>query len=128
MEKTGCSTGLRLEHTVSKGKQISDLQPVKKNYVQLFPSLYISYNSDKNNIFGLSYGRRIERPNYSDMNPFQFFLDQYTYRKGNPFLTPQFSHNVEFSHNFKGKLNTTLNFTETTDIINDILKQNNETR
>jgi hypothetical protein len=57
------------------------------------------------------------------MNPFQYFLDQYTYRQGNPNLTPQFTHNIEVSHNYRGALNTTLNYTYTTNIINDILKQ-----
>jgi hypothetical protein len=76
----------------------------------------------------LSYGRRIERPNYQDMNPFQYFLDQYTYRQGNPALLPQFTHNIELSHNFKGQLNTTLNYTNTTDILNDILKQDDNTK
>ena len=128
MKKWGVQTGLRLEHTSSNGKQVTAAEPVKRDYVQLFPTLYVSFTANKSNNFGLSYGRRIERPNYRDMNPFQFFLDQYTYQKGNPYLTPQFSHNVEFSHNLKGRLTTTLNFTETTDIINDILKQNNETK
>ena len=128
LKKWGVQTGLRLEHTSSSGKQITDAAPVKRDYAQLFPTMYISYAANKNNNFGLSYGRRIERPNYRDMNPFQFFLDQYTYQKGNPFLTPQFSHNIELSHNLKGRLTTTLNFSQTTDIINDILKQNNETK
>jgi hypothetical protein len=128
MKKWGVQTGLRMEHTSSSGKQITDPVPVKRDYVQLFPTMYVSYTADKNNNFGLSYGRRIERPNYRDMNPFQFFLDQYTYQQGNPYLTPQFSHNIEFSHNLKGKLTTTLNFSQTTDIINDVLKQNNETK
>jgi outer membrane receptor protein involved in Fe transport len=128
LKKWGIQSGLRLEHTSSSGKQITDAVPVKRDYAQLFPTLYISYAANKTNNFGLSYGRRIERPNYRDMNPFQFFLDQYTYQKGNPYLTPQFSHNIELSHNYKGRLNTTLNFSQTTDIINDILKQNNETK
>ncbi len=128
MKKWGVQTGLRMEHTSSSGKQITDPIPVKRDYVQVFPTMYLSYIANKNNNFGLSYGRRIERPNYRDMNPFQFFLDQYTYQQGNPYLTPQFSHNVEFSHNLKGRLTTTLNFTQTTDIISDVLKQNNETK
>jgi hypothetical protein len=62
------------------------------------------------------------------MNPFQYLLDQYTYRQGNPNLTPQFTHNIELSHNFKSALNTTINYTSTTDILNDILKQNDVTK
>jgi len=110
------------------GNAVQKDSSFKKNYTQLFPTAYVSYNMNDNNTFGLSYGRRIERPNYQDMNPFQYFLDQYTFRQGNPNLTPQFTHNVELSHNFRKALNTTLSFTSTSDILNDILKQNDETK
>ena len=71
--------------------------------------------------FALSYGRRIERPDYQDLNPFQYQFDRYTYRQGNPELQPQFSHNFELSYNYKGELNVSANYTTITDIINDVL-------
>ena len=132
IKKWGIQTGLRLENTISKGNQLGNAvqkdSSFKKNYTQLFPTAYLSYALNDNNQFGLSYGRRIERPNYQDMNPFQYFLDQYTFRQGNPNLTPQFTHNIELSHNYRKALNTTLTYTSTTDILNDILKQNDETK
>jgi hypothetical protein len=128
MKKWGVQLGLRLENTQSKGKQLTNNQTFDRNYTQLFPTSYVSYKLNEKNNFGLSYGRRIDRPNYQDMNPFQYFLDRYTYREGNPYLTPQFSHNIELSHNFKGQLNTSLNYTRTTDVINDVLVQNDTTK
>lgn len=132
IKKWGIQTGLRMENTIAKGHQLGNAvqkdSSFKKNYTQLFPTAYISYAMNDKNQFGLSYGRRIERPNYQNMNPFQYFLDQYTYMQGNPNLTPQFTHNIELSHNFRKALNTTLSYTSTTDILNDILKQNNETK
>jgi outer membrane receptor protein involved in Fe transport len=132
IKKWGIQTGLRVENTISNGHQLGNAlqkdSSFKKNYTQLFPTAYLSYALNDNNQFGLSYGRRIERPNYQDMNPFQYFLDQYTFRQGNPNLTPQFTHNIELSHNFRKALNTTLSYTTTTDILNDILKQNDETK
>jgi outer membrane receptor protein involved in Fe transport len=127
-KKWGIQAGLRGEHTHSKGTQVLLKRSVSRDYFQLFPTAFVSYVMSDKNSFGLNYGRRIERPNYQDMNPFQQFLDLYTYNQGNPYLTPQFTHNVELSHTFKSKLVTTLNYTYTTDIINDILKQNNETK
>ena len=131
-KKLGLQAGLRMENTIAEGHQAGNaVQPdssFKKNYTQLFPTAYLSYAMNDHNQFGLSYGRRIERPNYQDMNPFQYFLDQYTFRMGNPNLTPQFTHHMELSHNFKKVLNTTLAYTVTTDILNDILKQNDETK
>jgi hypothetical protein len=128
MKKVGVQLGLRLENTIAKGNQLTNHSDFDRNYTQLFPTAYFSYKLDPKNNLGLSYGRRIERPNYQDMNPFQYLLDRYTYRQGNPMLTPQFSHNIEFSHNYKGQLNTSINFTQTKDVINDILKQNDETK
>ena len=72
----------------------------------------------------MNYGRRIQRPNYEDLNPFILFLDKYTFEQGNPNLRPQFSHNIELSHTFQGFLTTTLNYTKTTDIITEVLEQN----
>jgi outer membrane receptor protein involved in Fe transport len=125
-------TGLRMEHTLAKGHQLGNAvqkdSSFRNSYAQLFPTAYLSYAMNDNNQFGLSVGRRIERPNYQDMNPFQYFLDQYTYRQGNPNLTPQFTYNVELSHNFRKVLNTTISYSTTRDILNDILKQDNETK
>jgi outer membrane receptor protein involved in Fe transport len=116
------------EHSLQRGNAVKKDSAFRKNYTQLFPTAYVSYALNDNNQFGLSYGRRIDRPNYQDMNPFQYFLDQYTYNQGNPGLTPQFTHNIELSHNYRKALNTTFNYTRTTNIINDILKQNDQTK
>jgi hypothetical protein len=77
--------------------------------------LFISYNASKDNQFGLSVGRRIDRPAYEDLNPFIFFVDKYTYQAGNPFLLPQYTNNIELSHTFKGFLTTTINYNHTAD-------------
>jgi outer membrane receptor protein involved in Fe transport len=126
-KKWGLQTGLRMENTNVTGNQVVKKQKFDTSYVQLFPTIYLSYAVDKSNNYTLSYSRRIDRPNYEDMNPFQFFLDQYTFRQGNPYLKPQTSHNFELSYNYKGQLNLSANYTFTTDIINDILKQNDST-
>ncbi|GAA4329105.1 TonB-dependent receptor domain-containing protein [Flaviaesturariibacter amylovorans] len=124
LKKWSYQVGLRLEHTHSVGTSVALANKVTRDYVQLFPTAFVNYKVDDKNTFGLSYGRRLERPNYQDLNPFQRILDQYTYQQGNPYLTPQFSHNVELSHNFRGALNTVLNYSYTDDIISEVLKQN----
>jgi outer membrane receptor protein involved in Fe transport len=126
-KKWGLQTGLRMENTNVTGNQVIKHQKFDTGYVQLFPTIYLSYAANKNNNLTVSYSRRINRPNYQDMNPFQYFLDQYTYRQGNPYLKPQTSHNIEMSYNYKGELNISANYSLTTDIINDILKQNDST-
>lgn len=120
-KKFSVQLGLRAEQTVADGNQVTKQIAFRKNYTQLFPTSYFSYKLNDNNTFSLSYGRRIERPSYQDLNPFQFQLDRYTYQQGNPELQPQFSHNVELSYNYKGQLNITANYTNIKDIINDVL-------
>lgn len=122
-KKLSVKLGARAEQTISKGKQTATghADEFNRNYTKLFPTAYVSYQANDNNTFVVSYGRRIERPDYQDLNPFQFQLDRYTYQQGNPYLQPQFAHNVEVSYNYKGALNITANYTKTTDIINDVL-------
>ncbi|WP_153799215.1 TonB-dependent receptor [Foetidibacter luteolus] len=121
IKKFGIQLGLRAEQTVVDGNQVTRDTAFHRNYTRLFPTAYVSYNVNDKNTFGLSYGRRIERPNYQSLNPFQYQLDRYTYRQGNPNLQPQFSHNIELSYNYKGELNVSANFTTVSDIINDVL-------
>lgn len=122
-KKWGAQLGVRLENTIMKGNQLTTGQVFRRDYTQLFPTVYVSYSLNEKNQFALNYGRRIDRPNYQNLNPFQYFLDKYTYEEGNPYLRPQFSHNIELSHSFKGILNTSLNYSSTTDIIQDVLQQ-----
>ena len=135
-KKWSAQFGLRLENTTangnSKGYTFNTAQnkfgytetKFNRSYTQLFPTVYLQYSANEKNQFVINYGRRIERPNYEDMNPFVHFLDRYTFEQGNPNLSPQFAHNIELSHTYRGFLTTTLNYTSTTDIIQMVLEQN----
>ena len=118
--------GLRLENTNATGDQVTTGQKFDRHYTQLFPTAFIQYKPSDKNSFVLNYGRRIQRPNYQDLNPFILFLDKYTFEQGNPNLQPQFAHNIELTHSYKGFLNTTLNYTKTNNIINEVLEQNTD--
>ena len=121
IQKFSLQIGLRAEQTHSSGDQTVKSVSFKKDYTQLFPTAYFTYKTNDDNTFGISYGRRIERPSYQSLNPFRFQLDRYTYEQGNPGLQPQFSNNIEASYNYKGELNFTANYTMTTDIISDVV-------
>jgi hypothetical protein len=118
--------GLRMENTIAKGDQVTTGEKFERNYTQLFPTAYLQYKMNDKNNFGLNYGRRIRRPNYESLNPFVNFLDRYTYQQGNPNLRPQFSHNIELSHSFRSFFTTTLNYTTTNDIIQQVMEQNED--
>ncbi len=124
-EKINFMAGLRAEHTHSEG-DLTSLQPnsendepVIRNYLDFFPSAGFTYSINKFNNIRLSYSRRIDRPNYQDLNPFEFRLDELSFSKGNPFLRPQYSNSYGLTHTFKGTLSTSLNYT----MINDVSTQ-----
>jgi iron complex outermembrane receptor protein len=138
-KKWTAQLGLRVENTnsngLSKGYTFNAAQNkfeytetnFKRSYTQLFPTVYLQYSANEKNQFVINYGRRIERPDYQDMNPFVHFLDRYTFEQGNPNLSPQFAHNIELSHTYKGFLTSTVNYTKTTNIIQMVLEQNDVT-
>lgn len=119
--------GLRAENTNAKGNQVTTGQKFDRNYTQLFPTTYFQYTINQKNQVGINYGRRIERPDYEDLNPFIHFLDRYTYQQGNPDLKPQFSQNIELSHIYGGFLTTTINYTATKDILQEVIEQHEAT-
>ncbi|MDQ2720755.1 MAG: TonB-dependent receptor [Bacteroidota bacterium] len=127
IKKWGIQAGIRAENTNAKGHQAGNsTRPdslFTKNYTNLFPTAYASYEANKKNTFSVNYGRRIDRPDYQDLNPFYYFLDEYTYQVGNTLLQPQFSDNFELSHTYNGFLTTTLNYTEVHNVFADVLKQ-----
>jgi iron complex outermembrane recepter protein len=123
-KKFSMQLGLRMEHMHTKGNLVTTNQIVIRDSVQLFPTAYLQYTANDKNSFVLNYGRRVQRPNYESLNPFVEFLDRYTFEQGNPYLRPQFSHNIELTHSYKGFLTTTLNFTQTNDIMTAVLEQN----
>lgn len=116
--KLKVQAGLRAENTHSIGNSITLNQRVDRNYLNLFPTLFLSRQLDSSNVLNLSYSRRIDRPSYENLNPFVFYLDPYTYQKGNPFLKPQYTNSIELTHVYKGAISSTLGFSRTTDFIN----------
>ncbi len=108
--------GLRLEQTNSKGVltradgQVQADNEVKKNYLDFFPSAAITYTINPKHTLNLTYSRRIDRPSYQDLNPFENKLDELTYEKGNAFLRPQYTDNIELAHTFLSKITTTLGY------------------
>jgi outer membrane receptor protein involved in Fe transport len=117
MGKFNAQAGLRYEHTNYKGNQLGNPQKedsvFTRNYGSLFPTAYITYEADSSNTFSINAGRRINRPAYQMLNPFMFFINQYTYQEGNPFLLPEFTWSVELGHTFKNWLTTTLGYAYT---------------
>ncbi|MCB0633112.1 MAG: TonB-dependent receptor [Lewinella sp.] len=123
-EKMSYQLGLRAEQTNSEGDltayMASEEDNVKRSYLDFFPSGGLTYQANQMNSLQLTYSRRIDRPSYQDLNPFQNRLDELTFEKGNPFLNPQYSHNFQLTHTYKYRFNTSLSYSRTTDLITRI--------
>ncbi len=128
VKKWGFQTGLRVENTIATGHQLGNQlnrdSTFRKNYTGLFPTFFVTFDADINNTLSANIGRRIGRPDYQSLNPFYYFLDDYTYRAGNTRLNPQYTNTIEFSHTYKGFLTTSLNYSKTMNLIAEVFNQN----
>lgn len=124
-KSTGIELGLRAEQTNSEGNSISEQKVAKRSYLDFFPSISINHSVSENNQLGFSYSRRIDRPDYKSLNPFVYFVDLYTFSQGNPFLNPQYTNAFAFSYNYKKKLNISLGYSITDNLIMDVLLPDN---
>lgn len=113
--------GLRAESTRSLGNSITETNEVRRNYTDLFPTIFIQRSINDNNKIGLKFGRRIDRPNYASLNPFVYYIDQYTSKFGNPYLKPQYTTSYELNYILKGKYTMSLGYKHTSDAITFIL-------
>ncbi|MAM19068.1 MAG: TonB-dependent receptor [Gramella sp.] len=124
--------GLRVEQTISEGNlssaQNNQNQTVKRNYTNLFPSGGFTYQLNRINQFAINYSRRIERPNYQSLNPFEYKIDELSYRRGNPFLQPQYTNNLKLSHTYKYKFTTSLSYSHVSDFFAQITEAEGERR
>jgi hypothetical protein len=120
-KKVNMQTGLRVEQTLADGIQLVNGQTFKKDYIDLFPTISANYNFSENYIMGVNINRRLDRPNYKQLNPFKFFLDPSTYKEGNPFLNPQFSWNFEWNHQIQKNYSLAFAYSVTTDNITEVI-------
>ncbi|PIB39362.1 TonB-dependent receptor [Maribacter sp. 4G9] len=90
--------GLRSEYTETIGDLDTAGDPIKNSYLELFPSLSARHEFKNKHNLALRYYRRITRPRYSDLNPFQFFQSNNTVVEGNPNLRPAIRNYVSLEY------------------------------
>lgn len=119
--------GLRYEHTISEGILISEIpsndSKVLRDYGNFFPNIGLTYTStNKNLLLALSYGKRVARPNYQNLNPFEYKLSELQFMKGNPFLLPSFTDQVQFSYSLKQTLTGNITYSYEKDYVAQVLQ------
>ncbi len=125
-KKLTMQAGLRAEQTVSTGLLVTKDQENDRNYLDLFPSIFLQQKVNENYQIGYKFSRRINRPFYQALNPFIFYLDPYTSAKGNPDLKPQYVNSFELTQTFKQRFNLNLGYANTKDFMAEVPQQNPE--
>ncbi|MGN7721649.1 outer membrane beta-barrel protein [Chitinophaga sp. 22620] len=126
-KKTDFVVGLRLEQTISDATSNTLKSNVKRTYLDYFPNFTADHKFSENHKLGITYNKRINRPGYGMLNPFMFFLDKYTFFRGNSYLTPEYIHNTELTYTFKNKYLATLGYSRVNDVYDEFLILNPET-
>lgn len=119
-EKLELQVGIRAEYTEIKSESKALNQTNKNNYFKLFPTIFLSYQSGDKNLYVFNYGRRIQRPNYSMLNPFRYFINSTVSSEGNPNLQPSYVSSFEVSHTYNKVLTTKLTYTAKTNAFESV--------
>ena len=123
-KKISINAGLRMENAASLGRLNSEIasenNEVPRNYTDFFPNLSVAFDNQKNSVITASYGKRITRPNYQDLNPFESRSSELNAWKGNPFLKPNYITNYQVNYSFKRKLIISNTYSVTKDFFANI--------
>lgn len=102
-EKWKLKAGLRAEYTTTEGNSPTLNQLNTYDYFQLFPTFYLQYKVNDYYLMNISYSRRINRPDYSSLNPFITYQSPLFSNQGNPLLRPEFTHSIEWNHTLNNR-------------------------
>lgn len=128
-EALGILAGLRAEQTNIESNLVNLDSIIPNEYFNLFPTLHMTYELGDEQELGLSYSRRVNRPDPDELNPFPEYMDIRNIEAGNPYLKPEQVHSIELSYHFRTDLISFLPtlyyrhtydaFAEVTNYIND---------
>lgn len=122
--QTDVEIGIRGELTNTQGATLSGSAFVSdKNYFNLFPTVFLQHTLSKASTLSFNFGRRIDRPTFNTLNPFQIRVDDYTYISGNPNLDPEYTDTYDLSYAFHG-FNADLFIYSTHNVFDQLLVDN----
>jgi len=91
--------GGRYERTDIMANYFNSLQAVNRpGYNTFVPSLFLLRKLGEDQTLKFSYSKRIERPDYGDLNPFINTSDPKNLSSGNPLLLPEIGNRYELSY------------------------------
>lgn len=96
-EKWSYQLGARIEN-VNEKADTNSVRAFTNDYLQVYPSGYITYSPTEKNQFQISYSRRVDRPGISQVNPIREFTTPLISSYGNTSLQPQFTNSIEANY------------------------------
>ncbi|WDF55784.1 outer membrane beta-barrel protein [Mucilaginibacter sp. KACC 22063] len=114
---TDLEAGLRAEQTNLDANAIAAGRRNTANYLSWFPSLGITQSLGKEQQLDLSVSRRINRPNYTDLNPVRYYIDKYALYQGNPGLVAETSWLSQLSYTWKDRYIASLSYNHSENFI-----------
>jgi outer membrane receptor protein involved in Fe transport len=91
--------GLRAEQVLNDGNTQNNSTTFSNQYLKLFPTADLIYYNKPEEYWKLSYGKRINRPDLGQLNPFTDITDSLNAHSGNPNLKPEIIHSLELGYN-----------------------------
>ena len=125
--KTQVELGLRVEDTRSTGNSLTLNNVVNRHYFRWLPSVKVQYKLNDKDVLSAGYSRKLNRPNFYELNPFTLYIDPYTFAEGNPFLLPTTYTMADLTYQH-GDITASLNYRRTRDAIVQLPFQDDQTR
>ncbi|NNK71303.1 MAG: TonB-dependent receptor, partial [Flavobacteriaceae bacterium] len=85
------------EETDLETNEVTEV-PFDNDYVQVYPSAFITYNPSEKNSYQMSYSRRVDRPGVGQVNPLPEWNTPLISQFGNQELEPQFTNSIEVNY------------------------------
>jgi len=125
-KKWSADAALRVEYTVANGISPTTAINFDNKYLNFFPNTSVSYAVAKKYSFSGAYTRRIDRPKYYQLNPFQTQTNQFNFHQGNPELQPQMSDVATLTYGLREAFYFTLSGSHMKGLMNQVIKQEEE--
>jgi hypothetical protein len=102
---------LRGESTWGRGEQPQTGEVTERNYFKIFPSAFFDYKLNDKHALNLTVNKRIERPNYENLNPLIRIINANNYTQGNPYLQPIIAYHAALTYSFQNALSFRVRYT-----------------
>lgn len=101
-------SGLRLEYTHTDGQVNGQHRLKTRDYLNLFPTVFVGYTPSERHAFSLNGSIRLQRPHFGQLSPFPKYENRYSTLQGKEDLRAAQQANLSLGYTLGGKLNLQL--------------------